>query len=111
MTYEVLDGNGNKYVIRKETIEYIPMKPTLSSSGFYDGGNHIKKEITALQYREITSIINKIIRNTDSHIDKRVKMSIMITIREENDKRVYIIAPNSTELNMIEKRLQDIIKN
>ena len=111
MIYEFLDGNGNKYVIKSETIEYIPMKPALSSSGFYDGGNYFKKEITAVQYDEITSIINKIIRNTDRHIGKRVKMSGMITIQEENDKEVYIIAPDSTELNMIEKIIQDIIEN
>jgi hypothetical protein len=111
MAYELLDGNGNKYVIKNETIEYIPMKPALSSSGFYDGGNYIKKEITALQYSEITSVINKIIRNMDMHIDKRVKMSGMITIQEENDKKVYIISPNSTELNTILEIIQDIIEN
>ena len=111
MNYEFLDGNGNKYALKKETIEYIPMKPALSSSGFYDGGNYIKKEITAIQYAEILSIINKIIRNTNVHISKRVKMSGMITIQEENNKRVYIIAPDSTELNMIESLLKDIIEN
>jgi len=110
MIYEFLDGNGNKYVIKSETIEYIPMKPALSSSGFYDGGDYFKKEITAVQYSEITSIIKKIIRNTDRHISKRVKMSGMI-IQKENDKKVYIIAPNSTELHMIEKIIQDIIEN
>jgi hypothetical protein len=87
------------------------MKPALSSSGFYNGGNYIKKDLTALQYREITSIIDKIIRNTDSHISKRVKMSGMITIQEENEKKVYIIAPDSTELNMIDKLIKDIIEN
>ena len=69
--FKYLDRNGNTYIIKnegKKFIEYIPMKPTLSSSGEYDGGNYIKKEISDLQYNKILSIINEAIRNKESHI-------------------------------------------
>ncbi len=36
------DGNGNQYIIEQDSIEYIPVKPKFSSSGIYDGGDHVK---------------------------------------------------------------------
>ncbi|GAI92082.1 unnamed protein product, partial [marine sediment metagenome] len=95
----------------KKVIEYIPVKPSFSSSGVYDGGDYIKKEISELQYNEITLIINEAIRNTESHIKNRVKTSGMIIIKDRNDRKIYNLAPNSKELNKIEKTLQDLIKN
>jgi len=49
-----VDGNGNQYIIEQDGIEYNPVKPKFSSSGVYDGGNHVKKKITQHQYSEIT---------------------------------------------------------
>jgi len=112
--YKYSDGSGNTYIIKSEDkniIEYIPIKPSLSSSGFYDGGNYIKKEISNLQYNKIKSILDEAIRNKENHIENRVKTSGMITIQEINDKKIYILAPNSKELYKIEKALQEIIKN
>jgi len=112
--YKYHDGSGNTYIIKSEVkkiIEYIPIKPSLSSSGFYDGGNYIKKEISKLQYNKIASILNEAIKNKENHIENRVKTSGMITIQEINDNKIYILAPNSKELYKIEKTLQEIIKN
>lgn len=114
MIYKYHDGSGNTYIIKddvKKTIEFIPVKPLFSSSGVYNGGNYAKKEINKLQYAKITSIINKTIRNKESHIKNRVKMSGMIIIQEKDEKKTYILSPNSKELNEIEKILHNIIKN
>ncbi len=54
------DGNGNQYIIEQDTIEYNPIKPKFSSSGVYDGGDHIKKKITQQQYTKIASIFTLI---------------------------------------------------
>ncbi|MFW9877172.1 MAG: hypothetical protein ACFFG0_29125 [Candidatus Thorarchaeota archaeon] len=51
MNYKILrylDGNGNEYIINEKSkiiIEYIPVKPIFSSSGLYNGGDYVKKEI------------------------------------------------------------------
>ncbi len=114
MIYKFHDGSGNTYIIKddeKKIIEFTPIKPLFSSSGVYNGGNYTKKEINKLQYNEIISIINKAIRNRESHIKNRVKMSGMITIQEKNENKTYILSPNSKELNEIEKILHIIIKN
>ncbi len=106
--FKYLDGNGNTYIIKnegKKIIEYVPLKPALSSSGYYDGGDYIKTEISELQYNKILSIINEAIRNKESHIKNRVKMSGMI----KKEKKTYILRPNSKELNKIEKTLKETL--
>ena len=105
------DGNGNQYIVERSSIEYKPVKPKFSSSGIYDGGDHVKKKITQQQYDKIKSIIKEAIANEASHIKNRVKMSGAITIREENVVNSCILSPKSEELNEIEKILKDIIKN
>jgi len=105
------DGNGNQYIIEQVSVEYTPVKPKFSSSGIYDGGDHVKKLITQLQYDKITSIFKKAIANKASHIKNRVKMSGAITIKEGNTVKSCILSPNSEEMNEIEKILKDIIKN
>lgn len=105
------DGNGNQYIIEQESIVYNPVKPKFSSSGIYDGGDHVKKKITQHQYNKISSIFKEAIANEAIHIKNREKMSGVITIREENAVKSCIISPNSEELNEIEKILKDIIKN
>jgi len=110
--YEYIDGNGNKYIIKNEgkiIIEYIPMKPHLSSSGVYDGGDYIKKEISSQDWNKLILIFNEAIRKKESHIKNRVKMSGMIIIQEENKKKTCIIRQNSRELLEIENILQAII--
>ncbi|MFX0189081.1 MAG: hypothetical protein ACFE8A_15255 [Candidatus Hodarchaeota archaeon] len=109
--YKYHDGSGNTYIIKSEFIEYRPIKPSISSSGFYDGGNYIKKQIRKLQYNKIILILKEAIRNKEIHIKNRVKMSSMIIIQEKFNREIYILNPNSKELFKIEKMLQDIIKN
>jgi len=112
--YEYIDGNANKYIIKKEgkiTIEYVPMKSHLSSSGFYDGGDYTKKKISSQDWNNLILIFKEAIGNKEIHIKNRVKRSGIIIIQEENKKKTYIIRPNSEIISEIEKNLQDILKN
>ena len=105
------DGNGNQYIIEQDSIEYHPVKPKFSSSGIYDGGDHVKKNITQQQYNKIASIIKEAIANEASHIKNRVKMSGAIAMQEGKVFKSCILNPNSEELIEIEKLLNGIIKN
>ena len=105
VTYEYHDGSANRYIIKNETIEYIPIKPSQSSSGFYDGGDYFKKEISKLQYEEIISVFSEAIQNKSCHIKNRVKGSGRIIVNENKGSKIYIIRPNSKELDKIEKTL------
>lgn len=113
-TCRYLDGSGNEYIINYKpeiTIEFIPVKPLQSSSGIYNGGDYIKKEITIPQYNKIISTLMKAIGNKDIYITERVKGSGVIISQKENKKMVYILEPGSKEINIIEKNLQEIIQN
>jgi len=109
--YNYLDGNGNKYIITNDLIEYIPVKPSFSSSGVYNGGDYTKKEISEIQYNKLKISLNVAIKNKKRHIKNRVKMSGLIVIREEKKEIFYILSPNSEEILKIENLLQDIISN
>jgi len=110
--YEYIDGNGNKYIIKNEDkliLEYIPIKPELSSSGVYSGGDYIRKEISRQELNKLESIFNQAVNKKEIHIKKRLKMSGMIIIQGINKKKTYIIGPNSKELSEIEKILRSMI--
>lgn len=109
--YNYLDGNGNKYIISNELIEYIPVKPSFSSSGVYNGGDYIKKEISEIQYNKLTNSLNIAIKNKKCHIKNRVKMSGLIVIQEENNEKAYILSPGSEEISKIENILKNMISN
>jgi len=114
MIYRYLDGSGNEYVLRKEinfVLEYTPVKPLYSSSGTYDGGDYLKKEITELLYDKIISTINTAIGNKNILIKNRVKASGMIIIQEKNKEKVFILEPGSKEIKKIERILHGIISN
>ncbi|TXT53339.1 MAG: hypothetical protein BAJALOKI1v1_2510005 [Promethearchaeota archaeon] len=109
MNYTFHDGNGNGYFITKKEgkiyLEYKPVKPLYSSSGTYDGGDPVKKEIEKQQYDKIASILNEAARNLGEHIKNRVKGSGLIKIGE--NKR-FILKRNSQELDKIKKLLKSI---
>jgi hypothetical protein len=109
-----LDGSGNEYIINIEpeiTIEYNPVKPLQSSSGVYDGGEHVKKVLSTVQYDRIIACLREAIENRDVYINERVKGSGMIILKEEDKEDVYILEPGSKEIDNIEKNLQDIIQS
>jgi len=108
------DGSGNEYIINygpKFIIEYNPVKPLESSSGIYDGGEYVKREISELQYNKIILIISDTIKNREIRINDRVKGSGMIILQNENKETVYILEPGSKEIDKIEEVLHELIQN
>ena len=104
------DGNGNQYVIEQDSIEYKPIEPKFSSSGIYDGGEHMKKTITQHEYEKIASVFTKAMTNEASHVKNRVKGSGAISIQEGSSVKLCILSPNSEKLNEIERLLKAILK-
>ena len=103
------DGNGNQYIITRESIEYNPVKPKFSSSGIYDGGENVIKQITLHLYNELKSLVKNAIMNKSGHVERRIKMSGAIIFKEGNDEKTCILSPHSEELNEIEIFLKNII--
>ena len=100
------DGNGNGYIIEKAdfiTIEYNPIKPELSSSGIYDGGDYVKKEITTSQFDEVLTLFNEAISKKDEHVENRMKGTGIVAIHGE-DK--CILSMGSKSIEKIEEKLK-----
>jgi len=106
---EFHDGSNNNFIIKKEqniTIEYNPVKPEFSSSGIYDGGDYINKEITLSQFNEVLALFNEIILRKDEHVKSRMKGTGVVVIDGE-DK--CILGMNSKSMNEIEEKLKSFL--
>ena len=108
---QYIDGNGNQFIIKREikaTIEYIPVKPINSSSGIYNGGNYIKKNLKNSQFLELSALLQQVIQNEEIKIENRIKGSGKVIQFENNQKNVYLIAPKSSSLIKLEAKLHDV---
>ena len=111
-TYKYHDGSGNTYLIKgqgKKTIEYIPIKPEFSSSGMYNGGEHVKKEISEKQYDEIIVFMDEAIRNKTIHISSRIKTSGMIVVKDADSENKCLLSAKSKVLLEIENLLHKLL--
>ncbi|MFK7908056.1 MAG: hypothetical protein AB8B69_23195 [Chitinophagales bacterium] len=104
--YRYVDGNNNTYVITPTSVDYQPIDKMMSSSGNYDGGEPIKKEIDETQYTSIQSAMNAAIENTAAHIDKREMGSGWIMVEGGGSYRIAYRAKEKAE---IEKVLKGVI--
>ncbi len=103
------DGSGNGYIIEKAesiTIEYNPIKPEFSSSGFYDGGDYVKNEINSSQFEAVLTLLNEAILKKDEHVKSRMKGTGIVAIDGE-DK--CILAMNSKIREKIEEKLKILL--
>lgn len=98
VVYSYADGSGNHYVFEggeRYTFEYDPVKPAESSSGYYDGGDYVKKEISQAEYERIAAIFSRAFAEKESHIENRVMLSGLFIIKEGSEVRRCIHAPDS----------------
>ena len=112
------DGNNNTYTITQTAtggiLEYDPVTPEKSSSGYYSGGEPITKEITASEYQTIISAIENAAANTNDHSETRTKKSAQITIqRNSNDlnapKESYILHSGTSAGPPIKKAINEAL--
>lgn len=107
--YQYADGNGNVYILNSSTLEYIPVKPEESSSGFYSGGEAKTVSVSTEQFSALQSLFEKGMNNSAVQINERIKMSGVITHFRGDQQNKYILKPGSAELVAIESRLNEII--
>jgi len=109
-TYKYMDGSANTYILSKETLEYKPIDPALSSSGFYDGGEYKKSKISESDYKKIIALFNKTIADTSIQIKGQVpKGSGRIVVEKNNKINSVIIKQNSDKQSQIEQLLNSLL--
>ncbi|MEZ4884609.1 MAG: hypothetical protein R3E32_07790 [Chitinophagales bacterium] len=104
--YRYVDGSNNTYVITPTSIDYQPIDKMMSSSGDYDGGEPVTKDIDETQYAAIQAAMQAAIENTAAHIEKREMGSGWISAAGKS----YKIAYRAKEKGAIEKVLREVIK-
>lgn len=104
------DGNGNRFWITNCGIDYKPIQVNQSSSGYFDGGLPIRKEISKKQYNSLVETADSLIKNTSIHLEKRIKTSgmLVITAGEENAPHRFLLK-SSDEKDYFEKLLRFIL--
>lgn len=105
--YEYSDGSANRYIITPDSLEYIPVQPHESSTGFYSGGVPKKISITPETYRLIKQTLESALTNEAVHTDKRAKMTGLITVKSKNLRTIVV---PGRELDAIDSLLKTILR-
>ncbi len=108
--YEFFDGSANTYIITSDSIEYIPIEPSESATGTYDGGDPVLRKIDSSEYDTLSFIIQEMISDKFFHITDRMKTSGLIKVHTNDEINAYIISPRSELLRYFQTKLKEIIK-
>lgn len=109
-SYQYADGSANVYVIKSDSLEYIPVKPEESSTGFYSGGDPKKVAIRPEEFRKLQSMFEAAKKKHEIHIPDRIKTSGMITTFSGQEKTSFILKPGCHEITAIETELKRLLQ-
>src|SRR6187455_400465 len=73
--YEYADGSANLYRLTEKELEYLPVQPEESSTGFYSGGEPKTVPVTVEQYNTLKDLFDQALENSSIHIADRMKTS------------------------------------
>lgn len=104
--YQYADGSANVYILKPDSLEYVPVKPEESSTGMYSGGEPKKVALAPEEFRAISNLLEGAIKKTEIHIPDRVKTSGTITTFSGNEKRSVMLKPGCKEIAELEAALK-----
>lgn len=113
ISFSYSDGSGNAYIIsgeKERILEYKPVKPQFSSSGYYDGGAEVRATLDDTQYNNLVSVLHKAIKNEAIHLEHRVMGSGFVAVTDDKGRTTYILKSDSTEKTEFEKALKEIVE-
>lgn len=109
-SYEYADGSANVYVIKADSLEYIPVKPEESSTGLYSGGDPQKVALKPEDFRNLQAMFETAKRKHEVHIPDRIKTSGVITTHSGQEKTTFILKPGCKEITAIETELKKLLQ-
>jgi hypothetical protein len=107
--YKYADGSGNTYVITRDKLEYIPVKPKESSSFQYSGGNPALAILSESQFDNLAQLLETLLKKTDVHTENRVMMSGLIIRHTGMDQQQAILRPGCREILIIETEFNKLL--
>ena len=103
------DQNNNHYLITQDTFLYDPITAMESSSGVYDGGDPVNKEIPKATFNEVAALVKAMIDDKNLHSEKRLKGTSIIVVTQGNLNDKYFIKSNPIR-DQLETLLEEIKK-
>jgi hypothetical protein len=107
--YSYADGSGNTYVITRDRLEYIPVKPKEGSSFQYSGGNPASTTLSEAEFNGLVQLFEKFLQQTEVHTETRVMMSALIVRHADADQRQAILRPGCREILIIETEFNKLL--
>ncbi len=100
------DQSNNSYTITETSVEYDPITPAESSSGTYSGGEPWKKKIDNEVFYVIETWFSDIKKDKTQHLKKRIKPSIVLSVKKGKKKEKVLIAKPNKEFDEYMKLLK-----
>lgn len=101
------DQNNNLYLITQDTFLYEPVTKKESSSGVYDGGDPVTKEIDNATFDRISNLVLEIKNDSTQHAAKRKMTFSILVITSGNLNERFFIKPSDTR-DQLEELLEEI---
>lgn len=105
------DAARNKYVLKGNELEYIPVNKKESSSGMYSGGTYESRELSNGQREKLELLFNAALADTIAQTDKNIKPNSAIEISCDSRKISFILKAKSAINISINSFLKQLIKN
>ena len=109
--YTYADGSGNLYTFNKDSLEYLPVKPRESSSGTYDGGDHVKIVPDLNKFFQVVDLIEKAHGSKADHAERREMGTGSIRMEEAGTITAFMLLMDSPLRAEIENLLAGMRKN
>ncbi len=93
-TYFYTDQNNNHYVIGASEIEYRPIEPSESSSGYFDEGEKISLKITVEIFNKIANQADAILSASESFASARRMRTAILSRTKNGETKRGILNPS-----------------
>jgi hypothetical protein len=97
--YIYYDAARNKYVLKGNELEYIPIKAIESSSGIYSGGTYSSKAITEKERQEVVQLFKAALANKKAQTNKNIKPNAAVEINVGN-KKINFLLKSAAAINI-----------
>lgn len=108
--YEYADGSANLYRITSDSVQYIPVTPEESSTGFYSGGEPAKVSITSEQFQSLKKQLDDAVADTTWHTPDRAKGTALIIRIAPQDTTRVILRQGAAPIASIETNLKELLQ-
>lgn len=108
--YHYTDAMSNTFVFGADSLQYLPIKPELSSSGVADGGSPKSTALSKTQFEALDLLAKQALEDVASHIPNRNMGCGTLTLVDATGEKTVFIAAKAATKAELEAALKDALK-